>query len=183
MDPKAEVRHACIDHVMQLSLVRNGVGMLLTTPYFAQLYSVSTVDAPSVPIKPTRLRYLSQEEENSLLTALDPSRTSKFFAPEENRTPLLRREMQDNYDLVVFLLDTGARYGEIASLTWEQIDLEDRSIKLWRSKVGNESIIYMTSRVAKMMCRRSNIKSSERYVFTNRSGIIGKQFREAAELL
>lgn len=133
-------------------------------------YSVSTVDAPPVPIKPTRLRYLSQEEENSLLTALDPSRTSKFFAPEENRTPLLRREMQDNYDLVVLLLDTGARYGEIASLKWEQIDLVDRSIKLWRSKVGNESIIYMTTRVSKMMCRRSNIKSSERYVFTNRSG-------------
>ena len=107
-------------------------------------YSVSTVEAPSIPIRPTRLRYLSQDEENRLLAELDPSRSISFFPSKQDRTPLMQREMQDNYDLVVMLLDTGARYGEIASLTWEQIDLEDRSIKLWRSKVGNESVIFMT---------------------------------------
>lgn len=133
-------------------------------------YSVSTVEPPSIPIKPTRLRYLSQEEENRLLEELDPLRTGRGIPEQEDRPHLILKELQDNYDLVLMLLDTGARYGEIAKLTWDQIDLEDQSIKLWRSKVSNESIIYMTSRVVEVLSRRSNSKSSSEHVFTNRRG-------------
>lgn len=55
--PKAEVRHACIDHVMQLSLVRSGVGMLRTTPYFARLYP-ELIRVPDTVVKPDTALWL-----------------------------------------------------------------------------------------------------------------------------
>lgn len=36
--PKAEVRHATMDHVMQLALARRGYGVVTTMPYFAKVY-------------------------------------------------------------------------------------------------------------------------------------------------
>ena len=47
--------------------------------------------------------------------------------------------MQDAYDLVVLLLDTGARYSEIAKIGWSKIDLKQREIHLWRPKVATLS--------------------------------------------
>jgi len=97
-------------------------------------YDVADVEKPSISVKPTRLRYLSTEEELRLLKELDPNRLANTV------TSQIQRNLQDNYDLIVILLDTGARYGEIAKLIWEQIDLEKRTINLWRSKVSNESV-------------------------------------------
>ena len=56
----------------------------------------------------------------------------------------MKAMMQDAYDLVVLLLDTGARYSEIANIEWGRIDLAERSIHLWRSKVQSETVLYMT---------------------------------------
>jgi integrase len=81
----------------------------------------------------------------------------------------IKRTMHDAYDLVVLLLDTGARYSEIANIKWDQIHLDQREIRLWRSKVQNETILYMTDRVFQVLTRRS---ASPRgvYVFQNRKG-------------
>lgn len=77
--------------------------------------------------------------------------------------------MVDVYDLVVTLIDTGARYSEIAKIKWSSIKLNDRTIRLWRPKVRNESVLYMTDRVYSILKRRNQTKSSP-YVFTNRKG-------------
>lgn len=66
-------------------------------------------------------------------------------------------------------LDTGARYSEIANITWDRIDLDRRMIHLWRPKVRNESIIYMTGRVFEILKRRKDSAASK-YVFTNEKG-------------
>jgi len=71
----------------------------------------------------------------------------KRLKPFELRDPELKRTMQDAYDLVILLLDTGARYSEVANIKWNQIFLEQREIHLWRPKVQNETILYMTDRV------------------------------------
>jgi len=126
------------------------------------------------------LRYLSLEEERRLLKELDPNRITNAVPTQ------IQRNLQDNYDLVVILLDTGARYGEIAKLTWEQINLETRTINLWRSKVSNESVIFMTKRVHAVLSRRLNNKSNK-YLFTSNDGgprrnnntAIRKAFRRA----
>jgi integrase len=77
--------------------------------------------------------------------------------------------MEDAYDLVIILLDTGARYSEIANIEWSSIDLSDNTIQLWRPKVQNESILFMTTRVRRILERRYQ-QPHGRYVFTNRHG-------------
>ena len=77
--------------------------------------------------------------------------------------------MQDAFDLVILLLDTGARYSEIANIEWRNIDLTDRTIQLWRSKVENETVLFMTDRVFDVLSRRLDTKSSP-FIFNNRDG-------------
>jgi integrase len=116
-----------------------------------------------------KLRYLSFDEEKRLLKAIDPKRVVKGLPPYEQRPALMKREMQDMYDFLVMLLDTGARHGEICTLAWSRVSLEDRTISLWRPKVKNESILFMTDRVYEILCRRIQTKETP-YIFSNRSG-------------
>ena len=132
-------------------------------------YQVTDVEFPKMKVDKVRLRYLSFEEEKRLLIAIDPRREVKGLAVYEERHQLLKNEMQDMYDFLIMLLDTGARHGEIRGLEWTKINLEDKTISLWRPKVRNESIIYMTDRVFDILSRRK-IESKSEYVFINRSG-------------
>jgi integrase len=132
-------------------------------------YQVSELEFPEVKLPKYRLRYLSVDEEKRLLLELSPRREASGLKPYAQRSALMKRQMQDNYDLVVMLLDTGARYAEIAGLKWRSIDLQLGVINLWRPKVANESVIYMTDRVQRIMARRYRKKTSES-VFVARGG-------------
>lgn len=132
-------------------------------------YQVSELEFPTVRLPKNRLRFLSVDEERRLLTELDPNREGFGLKPLEERSEQLKQQLQDNLDLVILLLDTGARYSEIAGLEWVSINLSDRTISLWRPKVQNESILYMTDRVYRVLTRRNPVKTSQ-YVFTNSKG-------------
>jgi len=132
-------------------------------------YRVSDLVFPSVKIPKYQLRYLSDDEERRLLAALEPRRYVKGLAPFDELPQSLRRAMQDAYDLVVLLLDTGARYSEIANIEWKQIDLAKREIHLWRPKVQNEAVLYMTDRAYEILKRRAEGKPG-RWLFENKKG-------------
>lgn len=132
-------------------------------------YQVSDLDFPKVKIPKYMLRYLSDDEELRLLGALDPKREVKGLMPFHERPESLKRSMQDAYDLVVLLLDTGARYSEIANIEWSKIDLRDREIHLWRPKVQNEAVLYMTDRVYEILARRNKARQGL-WVFENKKG-------------
>lgn len=132
-------------------------------------YQVGELEFPKVRLPKSRLRFLSVKEERRLLKELDPNREGFGLKPLEERTELLKQQLQDNLDLVILLFDTGARYSEIAGLDWKCIDLADRSISLWRPKVQNESILYMTDRVYGVLTRRYQHKQGP-YLFTNNKG-------------
>ena len=132
-------------------------------------YQVSDIDYPVISQPKHRLRYLSVDEEILLLKELDPKREGKGLKPFNDRSPTMKKNLVDVYDLVILLLDTGGRYSEIANIEWSSINLEDKSIRLWRPKVQNESVLYMTDRVHRILVRRNTDKNSG-YVFTNRSG-------------
>lgn len=100
-------------------------------------WKVEDVEFPKYEIKNKRLRYLSDKEEKILLDTL--------------------REHKDEYDLVILLLDTGARLNEILTLSWNHIDLDNRTISLYRHKVSNESILYMTNRVYDILSNRTEL--------------------------
>jgi integrase len=115
------------------------------------------------------LRYLTIDEEKRLLAALDPKADLPYRPKCEDRPDTENQHRQDNYDLVVLLLDTGARYSEIANIAWDRIDLDQRLIHLWRPKVRNESIIYMPARVFDILKRWSESVTGK-HVFTNGKG-------------
>jgi len=127
-----------------------------------------SVQFPTCSIPKHRVRYLSVEEERRLLAELDPQRSGTGLRPYADRSDALKRSMQDAHDLVVLLLDTGARYSEIANIKWSQIDLDRGEIRLWRPKVQNEGIIMMTDRAVTIF--RSRLASAGEFVFTNRKG-------------
>ena len=130
-------------------------------------YDCPDLQAPTVKVPNGKLRFLSHDEERKLLHELDPNR--RVSGLSNSGRARIQGYMQDNYDLIVPLLDTGARYSEIANIQWSQINLAERTISLWRSKVSNESIIFMTDRVHDILTRRS-LSPSGVHVFTNKAG-------------
>ena len=133
-------------------------------------YQVADLDFPRIKTVKHRLRYLNADEERRLLVELDPQRKIIGLAPYSERHPALVQAMWDAYDLVVLLLDTGARYSEIAGLEWRQVDLEGRTLQLWRPKVQNESVLYLTDRAHAVFKRRSQSTAAKGFVFLNRKG-------------
>jgi integrase len=132
-------------------------------------YLVSDIDMPKIRLPKGRLRYLSFEEETQFLKAINPYREVKGLPPFEDRHPELKRQMIDFYDMVILLLDTGARHGEICTLEWDKVNLDQKSIALWRPKVRNESVIYMADRVLEILKRRYATKSGS-FIFQNKVG-------------
>ena len=152
-------------------IIKYGLLLIHGTWKFTQKlgYQVSPLEFPSVKIPKVPLRYLTEQEEQRLLKELAPDREGSGLKPMAERSEELKRMMQDAYDLVVLLLDTGARYSEIANIEWQRIDLTEKAIHLWRSKVQNETVLYMTDRVHAVLSRRLETKTGP-YVFTNRDG-------------
>jgi len=132
-------------------------------------YQSSDIDFPIISTPKHRLRYLSIDEEDQLLKELNPRRDVNGLPDYHHRPQSLITSMEDNYDLVVILLDTGARYSEIATIRWDSINLETKEIRLWRPKVKNESILYMTDRVYSILLRRHKNRRTP-FVFSNKKG-------------
>jgi len=132
-------------------------------------FQTSDLVFPSLKIPKYSLRYLTAEEESRLLAALNPNRCGNGLKRLAVRNDEMRRNLQDAFDLVVLLLDTGARYSEIANIEWHRVDLTRKEIHLWRSKVQNETILFMTDRAFDILQRRSLTKKSG-WVFASRNG-------------
>ncbi|WP_322105254.1 site-specific integrase [Paraburkholderia sp. J41] len=118
-----------------------------------------------------RLRYLDSNDESALLRELDPERLRARINASKPLTPEMTRNMQDNYDITVFLLDTGCRYSEVANIPWSAINIDASTISLYRSKVRNEDVLHMTSRLETILRRRwEERRTGQRYVFEDRTG-------------
>lgn len=85
---------------------------------------VSKVRMPKVDNR--RMRFLSREEAETLLAELFPK-----------SLPL--------YTMALFSLHTGMRYGEIAALTWGDLDLDNRTILIRNSKNTMQRTAFMTT--------------------------------------
>ena len=127
----------------------------------------TTTDLKELSLKVTqKTRYLMDGEEHRLLSELDPHR-DVYNRPYAQRIGTARQEMlQNQYDLVIFLLDTGARYMEVAQVPWSAIDYSNwKTINLYRTKVGKEGNLKMTSRLREILQRRHAQYGNHPYVF------------------
>lgn len=113
-------------------------------------------------------RFLLPEEETALLAELDPLMIRVKGGGRQLNRPLARTAKQraDNHDLVVMLLDTGCRYGEIAHLTWAMVDTRDFAwVHIFREKVQNEGRLSTTTRMQTVLRRRFADRGNSAYVF------------------
>jgi integrase len=104
------------------------------------------------------------------LLKLNNQRHRWLTAVEEER--LLKACPPHLREVVVFLIDTGARKGEALGLTWSDVDLERKprgSVKFMKTKSGRPRGIPLTHRVSEMLLRLRAIKpEGEEHVFLYR---------------
>lgn len=99
---------------------------------------------PKVALK---LRYLTPDEFWQVYNHLDPMRPveakTKFGKPASSYIPAGKRLVQrrDVRDLFVVLGMTGMRWGEVAAMTWEQVDLGAKVIRVWGNKTEQERVV------------------------------------------
>lgn len=85
------------------------------------------------PINNIKLGYLDKEQASKLLHILK------------------NRKNQLAYKLTVLLLFTGARFSEVASLTWNDINFKEQLIYFKETKRGNSRYIKMTKHVIEVL--------------------------------
>jgi integrase len=155
----------------ELSTLSQVVKLIKKLGYIVPEISFSDIKKDS-RIKPSRgkLRYLSIDEETKLLHQLNPNTNMRGIGSTQ-----VQMQRQDAYDLAILLFDLGGRYNELASLEWSQIDGDNKQIHIYRSKVDNESVLYMTDRVVEVLARRwNNTSENQKYVFEAKDGTARK---------
>jgi len=99
-----------------------------------------------------RVRFLSDDERISVLKAC-----------KRSENPYL-------YPIVVLALSTGARKTEISSLTWDQIDLQKRTIILHETKNGERRTLPVTETTYHLLQEHSKIRRIDsRLLFPGRN--------------
>jgi integrase len=108
---------------------------------------------PKIRVNNQRTRILTEQEETDLLGLL-----------KTHKNP-------DDYGLVVLLLDSAARLNEIQQLKWNSVDLENREIRLWRTKTSTESVIKITDRSYEVLLNRDQTKTSSLVFPSSKGGL------------
>lgn len=112
----------------------------------ALIDDVTTLANPSTKVKPPKInnareRFLTLDEEKLLLEDL------------ALRSPV-------THDMAVMSLDTGARWGELAALKWQNIDLDAGTVRFMDTKAGDNRTSYLTRRVKALLEVRSKATDS-----------------------
>ncbi len=116
--------------------------------------------------------------ENSKIAFLSKEQATKLF------NKLRDYENDSLYNLTAMLLDTGARFIEVASLDWNDINLINRLIYFKPTKKGNARYVYMSDRVYTILSKLEKISN---LVFPSSNlkqrGQMPKQWQEIVDKL
>lgn len=136
------------------SIIRQTWNLAIVDGITSKQHPISQVKKPKLNNK--RERFITDEEEDLLL-------------------PALKARSSITHDMTIISLDTGARWGELADLIWQDVNLDAQTIRLMDTKsCDNRTIHTTTSRVTAMLHRR-NIEATSRYVFPTCDGGRQKQ--------
>ncbi len=124
---------------------------------YAKVNSIITEESPTKKVKlpkieNKRVRFFSHEEADKILVEL-------------------KKKSQQIHDMTLLSLHTGVRAGEIFSMTWGVVDLNNGSIQI-RDAKGKPRYVYLTEATKKMLKEQQNDQKSTELVFKDR---IGKQ--------
>lgn len=142
-------------------------------------------------------RPLSDAEVDALLADLHPDRPIKggrggttTYVPSADRWGTMMREIrQQNWDLVVCLVDTGLRLGELCAVTWDLVDTTDWTFQVERTKTkGKRTVsrrrfmrVHPTKRMREVLERRYRDRGNNPYLFSAWKRVPdGRWFRDKA---
>jgi len=123
-----------------------------------KIYNIPDLELPKLKKPDIITEYPNQDEEDQLIAYI-LGRKPRGAGGGENRYEV--------HDVFALLLDTGCRHNEIGRLQWPKIDLENRTIELYRKKTGTTSYIKMTDRVHAVLTRRAENKKHSKWAFPN----------------
>jgi len=130
---------------------------------------VNPVSKIKVPRKDNRrTRFLTKEEANKLLSEL-------------------KKRSQRTYEMAFLSLYTGMGFGEVASLTWQDIDFDNGIIYIKDPKNRKSRVAYMMEGIKELLLAKKKNSNSNALVFTaqNNSKIINvpNSFEKAVKRL
>ena len=106
-----------------------------------------------------RQRYLTVDEEIALLEAV------------KKRSP-------QAHDMAVVALDAALRFGEVAALTWQCVDLDGGALQILDTKSGRDRTVPMTERLRGLFTAMERGRGGE-LVFPNQKGALQTQVPSA----
>jgi site-specific recombinase XerD len=103
------------------------------------------------------------------------AKSVKYVPPAEDIDKCLMAASQEDMDLLVCLYHTGGRIGEILRLSWEDVNLEKRSIILWTRKRRGGQLepdkLSMAESLHSLLVRRwQNRNKESQFVFCKQNG-------------
>jgi len=131
-----------------LHVIRHAFNIAIQTRYFNGTNPIKFVKLPKKDNR--RVRWLTTEEADKLLSEL-------------------KKHSQDTCEIAFLSLHTGMRFGEIANLTWQDIDLERGLIYIKDPKSKENRVAYMTDEAKSMLTERKK-HSKTSLVFPSRTG-------------
>lgn len=133
----------------------NSLNVLTPDPPLVWSYGRNKAASLKLPERKGKLRWLTLAEEERLLGSLRDSAERLG----DNQVAI------DAFMLTMFLLDTGARYNEVAKLRWSQVNLSAGTVNLYRSKVQNESVLTLPHRSITMLRDRWGAMEGQGYSY------------------
>lgn len=146
----------------EINAIQAGIGLAAHTYEVNPRLTFRKLRVPET----SHVRTIRPEEIDAALRELHPEtpvRTARgkrkaiadMKVPDERKAEWLAQR-QDNYDIFVMLLETGARAGEVLSLTWGQVDLDGEApaVQLRRTKVNNEGWAVLSPKGVEVLRRR-----------------------------
>jgi len=123
-----------------------------------KLYNIPDLELPTLARSKEKTNFLNEDEEEKLFTYMRTRKVRGAGAGEQKG---------DLEDIMIVLIDTGMRHNELCRLEWRSINLQNKTIEVWRKKTDEPSLIVMTNRVHQVLQRRSENKKHDKWVFTN----------------
>lgn len=135
----------------ELSVLRAAVGLCADLDL-----KVPDMTRWKAPRAAKKTRYLSPEEYHRLYEYLDDDAPRVVKGQEivyraDSQIVERRREARD---LLVALVFTGARWGELAALTWERVDWQRDQVRLFGTKTDAERVVAMAGELRSMLAKR-----------------------------
>lgn len=119
----------------------------------------------------------------------EDNRRTRFLTTEEARLLLddLALHSKDMHDIALLSLYTGMRAGEIHGLTWGNINFEENTINIVKTKNKRDRRAYMTNEVRLMLIERSDGHNKTDLIFPGRNDKkrrwVGSSFDRAVKRL